>query len=186
VQKLRCEFRTNIKLRHQHSYIYIDETYFDSMDNLEKFAFVPNKGSRKQSHKSWTLICAMSAFGVVYWEIHETQRDGVDASKFQMFLTTLIPLMPDGACLILDNTRWHKAEFVVNLLRLARVEWLWLSPFSPEYNPPIHLFRWLKRRCRASTYDDFPQVIREGLNEVSNENLQSFINEAVKKWCNND
>jgi hypothetical protein len=104
-----------------------------------------------------------------------TQRDGVDTSKFQMFLTTLIPLMPDGAFLILDNTRWHKAEFVVNLLRLAKVEWLWLSPFSPEYNPPIHLFRWLKRRCRASKYDDTPQAIREGLSEVSNENLQSFI-----------
>ena len=46
----------------------------------------------------------------------------------------LLPRIPKGSTVILDNARYHRKKELHKLAR-GKVRLLWLPPYSPDYNP---------------------------------------------------
>jgi hypothetical protein len=76
-------------------------------------------------------LAAMSAFGILHYEIIDTSKSGITAAKFKDFLSNLIPLVGPTSRLLLDNAKIHKVNTVLAILDHFQIEYLFLSPYSP-------------------------------------------------------
>ncbi len=66
---------------------------------------------------------------------------GVDKTIFQVYLDELsIATKNREIHLVLDNASWHKA----NGLNWHNIKPVYLSPYSPDYNPIENLWRYMK------------------------------------------
>jgi hypothetical protein len=57
----------------------------------------------KVDSKCYSLLAAMSAFGILHYEIIDTSKSGITAVKFSDFLSNLIPLVGPNSRLLLDK-----------------------------------------------------------------------------------
>jgi hypothetical protein len=97
---------------------------------------------RKQS-KRFTMTVGITMQGSSYC----TVRSGSSNSDaFMTFLKTLI----DCPCkyVLMDNVSFHKSESVIKCLRSIGKEPLFVSPYSPEWNPVERVFSILKSHLR--------------------------------------
>ena len=90
------------------------------------------------------MIAAISCFGVVYYDIIETSKRKVNSEIFQSFLTTLITMTPEDVIYYMDNCKIHHTLQVKGLLDFHEIDYIYSSPYSPDYNPIELLFAFLK------------------------------------------
>jgi len=80
------------------------------------------------------------------------------------FTTTLLPVVPTDAVIIMDNARFHRKSALATLLQSyntthhTTIELLYLPPYSPDYNPIEHYWANLKQRI-GKTKDNFPSLL---------------------------
>jgi hypothetical protein len=87
--------------------------------------------------KNLTSVGAISLRGVLAFE---TLTKALNGEEFKKFLREkLIPELWNGAVLIMDNLSAHKVEGVEEMLGEVGVKVIYLSPYSPEFNPSEHL-----------------------------------------------
>ena len=68
---------------------------------------------------------------------------------FEIFLSEgLLPLLPRGSVLVLDNASIHKGDEVKRLVQEAGSSLLYLPPYSPDYSPIEPVWGWLKNYVR--------------------------------------
>lgn len=59
-----------------------------------------------------------------------------DKDVFKAYVKNiLLPELKEGQTLILDNASFHKGKDIENILKEAKVELLYLPPYSPDLNP---------------------------------------------------
>ena len=57
-------------------------------------------------------------------------------ASFEAFLQDgLLPLLPPGSVLVLDNARFHHGTHITALVEAAGCSLLYLPPYSPDFNP---------------------------------------------------
>ncbi|WP_431520786.1 IS630 family transposase [Clostridium beijerinckii] len=95
--------------------------------------------------------------GKVYCEEHERY----DAQVFQSFLNSVLKEYPKGKIvMILDNARIHHAKLIQPFLNEVkdRLELMFLSPYSPEFNLIEGLWGWLKSSVINNVF--YPSLVR--------------------------
>lgn len=101
--------------------------------------------------------------------------DTVNKNAFLSFLeTTLLPTLPKGSVIIMDNWTVHHGEEVRELVLAYGCELLYLPTYSPDLNPIEHLFAKIKafiKGVRPDTTDNLIQAFCEAVKLVTPENV---------------
>ncbi|WP_275265313.1 transposase [Microcystis aeruginosa] len=84
----------------------------------------------------------------------------------------------EGAVLIMDNLRAHKVAGVEQMLEAARVRVIYLSPYSPDFNPIEHLWWQLKslvKKFAPTTEEALKAILNLDLMLVSEKHLRNYF-----------
>jgi transposase len=78
-----------------------------------------------------------------------TMDDSMDAAAFQVYVSKcLVPQLWKGAVVVMDNLPAHKVKAIAPLIEAVGARMLYLSPYSPEFNPIEHWWSQLKAFLR--------------------------------------
>lgn len=126
----------------------------------------------KKKGENFTLIGAMGLVGIVATTV---LRGGMTKPDFINFMRDeLLPRLPRGAIVVLDNLRSHHAKEVVELATAHGVRLVFIPPYSPEYNPIEKAWSKLKawlRKMRARTLATLMTAIESGVERITQQDV---------------
>ena len=104
------------------------------------------------------------------------------ATSGAVFLTyldkVLLPQLWPGAVVVMDNLSAHKLKAVRAKIEAAGARLLYLSPYSPDFNPIEQSWSKLKsylRKVAARTTATLDKAIAEGLRRISAEDAHGYF-----------
>jgi transposase len=92
--------------------------------------------------------------------------------------TAVLPDLPRGKTLVLDNLGAHRAKRVWELCSSHGIHLKFLPPYSPEFNPIEHAWAWFKhyiRKQKPRTRDDLDEVVETLFHELPPAHAQAWI-----------
>ena len=148
-------------------------THARSLRGVRAIAYEP-----KQRAKNHTLMGAMGAEGMLLAEVIDR---GMKKPDFIAFMTSLLVRLEPGQAVVLDNLRSHHAAEVKELAKAAKVELIYLPPYSPDLNPIEEAWSkfkaWL-RKCRARAAEAFKSAVEEGLDRITPQDVLRWTKHA--------
>lgn len=164
-------------------FVFLDET--GAKTNMTRAFARSRKGERAVDyapHGHWnttTLIAGIT----LDCAIAPMVLDGpMDTLAFEAYLKhVLIPELPTGSIVVMDNLSSHKSRRVGVLLRDAGAELIYLPPYSPDFNPIEQMWSKVKsylRSAKARTQDDLYQAIAGALSTISPNDTRGFFGAA--------
>lgn len=93
--------------------------------------------------------------------------------------TCLKPTLSAEDVLLLDNFSVHRSKLVINTLEECGIKYLFLPPYSPDFNPIELLWAFMKsvlRRFKARTHDKLDDAINTALNSVKDVFILNWFN----------
>ena len=140
------------------------------------------RGRRAFGHapRNWgqnvTILGALSLRGPLESMCIEGATTG---AVFSTYLDrVLLPQLWPGAVVIMDNLAAHKVKAVREKIEAAGARLLYLSPYSPDFNPIEMAWSKLKnhlRKVAARTTAALDQAIAEGLRLITPEDAHSYF-----------
>lgn len=88
---------------------------------------------------------------------------------FETYLEeVLLPVLPAGTTIVIDNARFHKTTRAMALVKAKGCSILFLPPYSPDLNPIEHYWTPLKERIRyaATRETNFFEAVIETLHTM--------------------
>ena len=102
---------------------------------------------------------------------YTTFSGGTTVARFKEYLEKdLLPYLSSTSVLVMDNMKSHHAKAVKELLDNAGIHYLYLPPYSPDFNPIEKLWSKVKailRKRKARTIDTLPDAIQATFHLVS-------------------
>jgi transposase len=98
--------------------------------------------------KTTTIVAALTTRGIIApWVL-----DGpINRDAFETYVEkVLVPELPEGAVVIMDNLSSHKGPHVREMIEAAGATLLYLPPYSPDFNPIENAFAKLKALLRKA------------------------------------
>jgi transposase len=116
-------------------------TYARSLKGERAYDFKPfYRGKRITAIGAITINCCLAM---------KTIDKGMNGEDFQQFLLSeLAPSLWSGAVVVMDNLPAHKVKGVTQIIEDAGARVIYLSPYSPEFNPIEHFWSQLKSFLR--------------------------------------
>ncbi|PSO82900.1 MAG: hypothetical protein BRC45_08925 [Cyanobacteria bacterium QS_5_48_63] len=75
---------------------------------------------------------------------------GTNGIAFRVFIEKLfVPQLWSGACVVMDNLPAHQVKGVKEMIESAGASLIYLSPYSPDFNPIEHYWSKLKQYLRS-------------------------------------
>ena len=123
-----------------------------------------------------TLIGAISLSGFTGIM---TIDSGTSKNVFQVFIEqVLLPNLWPGACLVMDNLPAHKVQEIRNIIEEAGIKVIYLSPYSPEFNPIencwSNIIEYLPG-VAARTRDDLEIALRSAIEQVTLTHIRNWF-----------
>jgi transposase len=166
-------------LREKHI-VFVDETgvnlqlarrYGRARAGMRAIGSVP-----KNYGESVSLIGAIDQSGLI---ASFAVRGATDTQAMLVFLTEiLLPTLEPGDCVVWDNLAVHKTRAVQALFEKAKVELLFLPPYSPDLNPIEMCWSKLKTYLRAKaarSYEKLSEAIGAAIKEITALDAQNWI-----------
>lgn len=94
---------------------------------------------------------------------------------------SLVPLLSEGDVVVIDNASIHKADAVVQAIKAAGAEVLFLPPYSPDYNPIEEAwskFKALLRRAGAHTTEALHEAIAVAARAITMLDTVGYLSHA--------
>lgn len=130
--------------------IYLDETGIDD-NEVYPYAWGP-KGSRVYGMKHAERNRRLSIMSALHHKEIKAPfvfEGSCTRDVFEVYLEkVLVPELKPGQTIILDNASFHKGGRIVDLIKSADCEVLYLPPYSPDFNPIEHCWSPIKNRLR--------------------------------------
>ena len=104
-------------------------------------------GKKSEKKKKITLVGALSLHGFIGGFEFEGNLNG-DIFKF-LLEKIIVPNLWTGAVLFMDNLPAHKVQGVEEIVESVGARVMYLSPYSPDFNPIENLWSKLKAYLRA-------------------------------------
>jgi len=111
------------------------------------FETVPfNKGKNRSVVGAYSWPCPENPTGL--WAL-EQRLGAYCGDSFEDFVQqALLPGLPPGSVLILDNARIHHRQTLHEKVAAAGCRILYLPPYSPDFNPIEMVWSWIKDQVR--------------------------------------
>ncbi|CAA9558710.1 Transposase [uncultured Synechococcales cyanobacterium] len=176
MQRLRVQYWQVIGQVRLEDLVFVDETG-SNLAMTRRYARSP-KGTRAYGHcpqqrgSNVTLIGAIALQGMVG---AMNFPGGTDALAFETYLTqVLLPNLWPGACVVMDNLPAHKVARVREIIEDVGARLVYLSPYSPDFNPIENCWSKVKQFLRsraARTYAELDQAITDALAALTNRDI---------------
>lgn len=102
----------------------------------------------------------------------------VDGALFLQWLTEwLVPTLPSGTTVVLDNLSVHRSPAVRAVIEAAGCHVCYLPAYSPDFNPIELVFAKLKTHLRGVSgraFDPLGQAIGSGLDRITATDLAGY------------
>ena len=102
--------------------------------------------------------------------IYTTYQGGTTAERFESYLKSdLLPTLGPDDIVVMDNMRSHHAKVVKNLLDEKHIQYLYLPPYSPDYNPIENMWSKIKanmRKQKVRTAALLSEAIRKAFSTI--------------------
>jgi putative transposase len=90
----------------------------------------------------------------------------------------LVPKLWSGAVVVMDNLKAHKVEGIEQMVEAVRARVVYLSPYSPEFNPIEHLWWQLKAFIRwfvPKRIETLTKLLQLGVSLCSSKELRNYF-----------
>ena len=144
--------------------VYIDESGF-AHDEPRTHGVAP-RGERCFGHKDWNARGRTNAIGALLGASLLTVslfQGNINSDVFHAWLIQdLIPKLPQGAVIVMDNAPFHKRQDIQKVITDAKHILEYLPPYSPDLNPIEH--KWAKAKAkRRKTAKSVEQIFKQQL-----------------------
>ncbi|WP_144427508.1 transposase [Nostoc piscinale] len=123
-----------------------------------------------------TVVGAISHKSILAMKTLDKSMTGDDFKQF--IQEELLPQLWPGAVVVMDNLRAHKIKGIKEMIESVGARVVYLSPYSPEFNPIEHLWWQLKAFIRKfSPHNKFAveQLLALGVLLCSSQQLQNYF-----------
>jgi transposase len=180
VQQLRVEYWEQVKDVEPENLVFLDE--MGVLLGLMRTHARSAPGARAYDFKPFYRGGKVSVIGAISWSkvlAVMTMDDSMNAAAFEVFITQcLIPTLWPGAVVVMDNLPAHKADVIVSLIEAVGARVLFLSPYSPEFNPIEHWWSQLKtflRKFSPTTSNMVDTLIATALDLMDSNHLKNWF-----------
>lgn len=144
--------------------VYVDEA---GIDNREDYPygyceigqrFYALKSGKRTERVSWIIALKSETVFAPMTFVGSCNRD-----LFEMWLTDcLLPQLQPGNVIVIDNARFHRSQFIEEVVAAAGCELWYLQPYSPDLNQIEHWWFVLKNwmRQRWEEFESFRSLCR--------------------------
>lgn len=159
--------------------VFIDESGF-RLGSPPNYGWAPvgEKSPGKSTQGQWRTMTMIGAIALNGWRGFLTIDAPTDGDVFRAFVEhQLVPNLSPGDCVVMDNLSAHKRPDIVEVIRAAGAEVLFLPPYSPEFNPIEKVWSKLKeflRRLDTLTREAFDHAVALAMNEISTEDMNAW------------
>jgi transposase len=160
--------------------ICLDET--GAKTNMTRLFGRARKGQRVVDytpHGHWnttTLVAAITSESPIAPMVLDGPMDG---AAFEAYVVqVLIPALPAGAIVVMDNLSAHKSPAIARLLHDAGAVVRYLPPYSPDFNPIEMMWSKVKsilRRTKARTQEALYDAVGAALSEITPNDINGFF-----------
>lgn len=118
--------------------------------------------------KSTTILSSIQLSGTLQYT---TFSGGTTAEKLKKYLESdLFPHLSSHSVLIMDNMKSHHAKAVKALLDQAKIRYIYLPPYSPDFNPIEKLWSKIKallRKSKARSENQLSEAIQNAFRAIT-------------------
>ena len=90
----------------------------------------------------------------------------------------LVPQLWTGACVVMDNLPAHKVAAIREAIEAAGARLVYLSPYSPDFNPIENCWSKVKELLRslaARTYSELDDAITKALTTITTQDIVGWF-----------
>ena len=180
VQLLRAEYWTQVKQVDLKDLVFLDE--MGVLLGLIRTHARAAPGERAYDYKPFYRGSKVSVIGAITVSkvlAVMTLNDSMDASAFQVYISKcLVPQLWKGAVVVMDNLPAHKVKAIAPLIEAVGAKILYLSPYSPEFNPIEHWWSQLKaflRQFSPKTSRRVDLLIKIAMHLINPQHLRNWF-----------